>query len=345
MISSENAQALRRAVDSFYEKNRDLDLSYFSERTPEEIGELATLELDESATAELQREAKKFTSGECCIFHCAGSFDTSELAHQTPQSFLPVPSNATTIKARITALLLMRLASAVPVAYRSENDGGLFVNLSAIPGSGRLAEKSIKSMRGHTDGVSFPFPYNPSDGTYSQMISPSPDIVCLICLRNPDLVPTKVSEVDASMRRLDGQTIQELLKQKYIIGCQNTFRSGTKKILGDYHIAENAEVFRLNTGVYEVRFSHSKVVAEEHDTQGKAALNAFEQATNDTMADLTLNPGDVVLINNRRMLHGRGRVSEGYGGETRWLLRSYAMFYENFYSDFLYVDSSYELIP
>lgn len=63
------------------------------------------------------------------------------------------------------------------------------------------------------------------------------------------------------------------------------------------------------------------------------------------MADLTLNPGDVVLINNRRMLHGRGRVSEGYGGETRWLLRSYAMFYENFYSDFLYVDSSYELIP
>jgi hypothetical protein len=271
-----------------------------------------------------------------------GVFQVDDLP-ETPADFLPVPRCKTTIRARLAALALHGLLHKETIAYRSENNGGLFVNLVAMPGEGKLAEKSTKSMRGHTDAVSFPFPgtQDPED----PRIAPSPDCVTLVGFRNPDSVPTHVIPLESVLRRLTLLDIAELEKPQFNIECQNTFARGTEAILGESHIAIGAAVLRRVGAEYWVRFSHSKVQPDDANTPAIEARERFAQACEDEQIPLVVAPGDLLIINNRRALHGRSEVKKGIGGETRWLLRTYALDTEAIEPSSRYVDSLHELYP
>jgi L-asparagine oxygenase len=53
---------------------------------------------------------------------------------------------------------------------------------------------------------------------------------------------------------------------------------------------------------------------------GKAALSALVEATDSVATDLPLMPGDLLVFDNRRWLHGRGTTIPT--SSERWLLRS-----------------------
>jgi hypothetical protein len=215
---------------------------------------------------------------------------------------------------------LLRLET---VSYGSENDGHLFVNLVAMPGQGAVPEKSKASMRGHTDAVSFPF--NGEDDPEDPRIAPSPDFVTLIGLRNPKRVPTRVMSLSDMLGRLSTDDVAELKKAQYLIRAQRTFRLGTKKLLGDEHSVVDAPVLKdTERGTY-VRYSHSNVVPTEEGGAAARASGRLEAACNETAVPVVIDPGDIVFVNNRLALHGRGEVGDGFGGQSRWLLRTYAL--------------------
>lgn len=261
----------------------------------------------------------------------------------TPTAFLPVPLCNSTIRARLTALGVQHLLNKETIAYRSENNGGLFVNLVAMPGTGRLAEKSTKSMRGHTDAVSFPFA-GTTDPTDAR-ISASPDLVTLVGLRNPDSIPTHVIPLDDVLGKLDRSEIDQLARPQFNIDCQNTFGAGTEAILGERHIAIDAEVLRQVGSEYWVRFSHSKVQPDEENIAAAAARDHFAEACGSVHIPLHVEPGTLLLINNRRSLHGRSEVKKGIGGTTRWLLRTYGLATSAIRPENRYSDVSYQLFP
>lgn len=49
----------------------------------------------------------------------------------------------------------------------------------------------------------------------------------------------------------------------------------------------------------------------------------LEQLLPATYQDVVVGFGDVRLVQNRFVVHGRGAPGQGYGGTTRWLLRTY----------------------
>lgn len=77
-------------------------------------------------------------------------------------------------------------------------------------------------------------------------------------------------------------------------------------------------------GTY-VRYSHSTVVPSEAGGPAEQASNNLEAACNQIAVPVVVQAGDVLIINNRLSLHGRGEVGEDVGGESRWLLRAYAL--------------------
>lgn len=256
----------------------------------------------------------------CC--HLRGVFDASTLV-ETPIGFSPLPDTSSTVLGRASALAVHGLLRLETVSYGSENDGHLFVNLVAMPGQGAVPEKSKASMRGHTDAVSFPF--NGEDDPEDPRIAPSPDFVTLICLRNPGGVPTRVMSVTDMLARLSAEDIAELKKAQYDIRAQRTFRLGTKRVLGDEHAVLGAPVLKdTERGTY-VRYSHSSVIPSEEGGAAARASGRLEAACNEAAVPVVINPGDIVLVNNRLALHGRGEVGDGVGGQSRWLLRTYAL--------------------
>lgn len=285
----------------------------------------ATLGLAVQAALERQGYAFSDVLGallEAPCYHLSGVFDASALV-ETPLSFFPLPDTPSTVMGRAAALAIHGLLQLETVSYGSENDGNLFVNLVAMPGPGAVSEKSKAGMRGHTDAVSFPF--SGEDDPEDRRIAPSPDFVTLIGLRNPNAVPTRVMPLNQMLARMQVDDVEELKKAQYLIRAQRTFRLGTKKLLGEEHAVIDARVLKdTERGTY-VRYSHSNVIPAEDGGAAARASASLEAACNESVVPIVINPGDVVLVNNRLALHGRAEVGDEIGGQSRWLLRTYAL--------------------
>ncbi|AIV49284.1 taurine catabolism dioxygenase TauD, TfdA family protein [Burkholderia pseudomallei TSV 25] len=254
--------------------------------------------------------------------HLQHVFDADELV-DTPQAFFPVPDTGATMAARAAVLAVHGLLNLETVSYATENDGSLFVNLVAMPGDGAFAEKSKKGMRGHTDCVSFPL--NGEDDAEDVRIAPSPDLVTLVGLRNPKNVPTKLMPLADVLATMAPGDVDELKKPQYSIRSQKTFVQGMKRILGKELVVVDEPVLKDVTNGTYVRYSHSTVVPSEAGGPAEQASNNLEAACNRIAVPVMVQAGDVLIINNRLSLHGRGEVGEDVGGQSRWLLRAYAL--------------------
>ncbi len=254
--------------------------------------------------------------------HLQGVFDAAALV-DTPTEFFPVPDTPGTIAGRAAALAMHGAAHVETIAYGSENDGNLFVNLVTIPGSGALPEKSKKSMRGHTDGVSFPF--NGDDDAGDKRIAPAPDLVTLVGLRNPGSVPTRLMPLPDLLTHMSADEVNELKKAQYSIRTQKTFIQGMKRILGKELVVEDEPILKTTPEGTYIRYSHSSVVASVSDGPAEKASSKLEEACSKIAIPIVVQPGDLLIVNNRLSLHGRGEVGGEAGGQSRWLLRTYGL--------------------
>jgi L-asparagine oxygenase len=255
-------------------------------------------------------------------FHLKQAFVSADLPN-TPEWFTPVPDATGSVAGRAAALAVHGFLGRETVSYGTENDGALFVNLVPIPGEGKYSNKSKGSMRGHTDAVSFPF--NGDLDANDPRIAPSPDLVTLVVLRNPDAVPTTVMALKDVLPLLSPEDIAELKKDQYSIGAQFTFIKGMKEILGDVHTVIDEPVLKDAPPGTMVRYSHSSVEPTEPGGPAQAASDNLEAACNRVAISVVVEPGDVLLVSNRLCLHGRGVVGEDVGGQARWLLRTYGL--------------------
>jgi L-asparagine oxygenase len=242
----------------------------------------------------------------------------------------------------MAAIAVMAAINHQLVSYGSENGGASFVNLAVMPGEGKTAEKSKVPMRGHTDAVSFP-PRGQADPEH-QKIAPSPDFVCLVGLKNPDLVETTVMPMPAILARLSRRSIDQLTLQQFQIRAQTTFLQGTKRILGEAHIADGVAVLYGIDGQLGVRYSHTNVLAEEN-ADADAALQELQQACSECVEKGVVNPGDILLVNNRFALHGRSEVGKNYGGQSHRLLRTYGLLNDAARPDQYHPGSTFMLFP
>ncbi|WP_411563627.1 TauD/TfdA family dioxygenase [Pseudomonas shirazensis] len=261
----------------------------------------------------------------------------------TPEDFTPVPVCPGTAVAMVTAIAALAALNSATISYGSENDGHLFVNLVVIPGEGDIPQKSTRGMQGHTDGVSFPLRgyRDPDDAR----IAPSPDFVGLCCLRNPEGVPTTVMPLSAVLEEMPAHLVQELREPNYVIGSQRTFEEGMIEILGDELTLDEARLlFRVGDAEW-IRFSHRTTDPVDKESSAQKAMDAFQDACRNCVQDIALSPGDIVLVNNRIALHGRSPVGTAYGGETRWLLRTYGLDTTELAAEQRYLGSPFKLFP
>ena len=255
--------------------------------------------------------------------HLQGVFDPSDLP-ETPQRWVPIPCVASTVLARLAVILINRISGFETVSYASENDGALFVNLVTLEGRGALAEKSKGPMQGHTDAASFPF--RGELDPLNHRIAPSPDVVHLVGLRNLAEVPTNVISLQCALDQLDGDEKQYLEGPNLVFHSQRSFRKGTERALGEEHVLDGGSVLWDGPDGSWVRYSHSNSsLVDPTDAAGQKTKDKFEAACRHCMTQVVLAPGDILIVNNRKALHGRSPVGDEIGGSSRWLIRGYGL--------------------
>lgn len=139
------------------------------------------------------------------------------------------------------------------------------------------------------------------------------DYLVLACLRNPDGVATMVSE--PCLEDLTPSVIETLFERSFPIHTPPPFingdlRRGTEIIsilFGD----RNDPYVRIDPYVMDM----------PEDKDARIAFEAISTSLEKRIENVVLEPGDLLVINNHRMVHGRRGFNASYNGADRWLKR------------------------
>jgi L-asparagine oxygenase len=139
-----------------------------------------------------------------------------------------------------------------------------------------------------------------------------PHWVCLLCLRGDPGAITRVARVKDM--QLSADSIARLRKPNFRLRVDESFDS-------------TMESQRFNTTVLHGANDALEVVfdpafTECTDALSASALQEFGEAADRAQSAITLQAGELLVFNNRRVIHGRSAYQPRMDGGGRWLKRA-----------------------
>jgi len=139
------------------------------------------------------------------------------------------------------------------------------------------------------------------------------DYLGLMCLRNPDRVPTILAAIDEV--ELPDEVRQILFEPRFVISpniAHGVKRTTTRVPILFGHFEH--PYLRININVEQEL---------DDDPEAQSALKLLIGELRKKSSELVLEPGDCCYIDNFRVVHGRAPYSPKYDGGDRWLKRLY----------------------
>ena len=206
-------------------------------------------------------------------------------------------------KTYVSEAVLIGIAKAIelePISFLQEKEGILVHEIAPIPGKEtELSNAGKVSLGFHTDHAILPSIYRP-------------DYLMLMGLVNEDRVPTRIACLDDALEKLPREA-EELLRQPFFrIESPDSvvFNNGIKMM--------SAWRPLLTTGFNgQTEFAGNLYSVRSMNTEAEEAVRIFEEILADVTREVVLDPGTLIVFDNKRTLHGRPSVKKG----DRWLQR------------------------
>lgn len=214
-----------------------------------------------------------------------------------------------------SALLgLLRLSGHTARSFLDEMNGRLCHMVMPAKNNEKSFVRSTKKLGFHTEVVNGYFiEENPIPGE-----PVSPDVFGLMGLRNPDGIATTLIPLASVLNSLTPQIVESLMKPQFSAVSQSSF---------DRAISINniSVLKKLHDGGMGLRYSNSKVMANNLEAAKALQVLADAISHSDQVMKVVLHPGDVLILNNRTCVHGRNAITgtQNFDGMDRWLIRIY----------------------
>jgi Fe(II)/alpha-ketoglutarate-dependent arginine beta-hydroxylase len=154
------------------------------------------------------------------------------------------------------------------------------------------------------------------------------DYLILTCLRNPDSASTTIGSIDGV--ELDPACVDVLFQPRFTIRPDESHlpknnTTGDAELFEDVEQMNNrpeplAPLFGDPAQPY-IRVDPYFMDVVEGDGDAAKALGTLVQAMDEQMTDVVLQPGDVCVLDNYRVVHGRKPFAARFDGTDRWLKR------------------------
>jgi Fe(II)/alpha-ketoglutarate-dependent arginine beta-hydroxylase len=219
-------------------------------------------------------------------------------------------------------LLLVGSLLGAPISYLSQQHGKMVLDLFPIAGHEheQLGSSSTTSLEWHNEDAFHPL---------------RADWIMLLSLRNHDAVPTTFASVQDL--ELSDELREELMREQFVIlpdeSHTASFNSSTTGVGEDPRqeqafrkIAEMIEQpgrIAVLSGDAESPFIRIDPAFMPGDRQGDALrpLEAVIREIDAKLRDVVLAPGEMLILDNKRAVHGRKPFVARYDGQDRWLRR------------------------
>jgi L-asparagine oxygenase len=210
-------------------------------------------------------------------------------------------------RTRLYDFWLMLVAGQVgePFCWSTLQRGSLIDDIVPVPGEegGQTGHSSTAELEFHVE-----------DAFHDHRC----DALALVCLRNDDAVPTTVATVGSL--DLSGLDLDTLFEPRYLVRPDPEHLRGLPPGL-----EISVEARPVLTGARDapyVRVDPSFTEAVPGDGRAARAFQDLCEQIAGNLVDVALAPGDTLVIDNYRAVHGRRRFAARYDGTDRWLRKA-----------------------
>jgi alpha-ketoglutarate-dependent taurine dioxygenase len=186
-----------------------------------------------------------------------------------------------------------------PIGWKTQQAGRIVHDVMPIQGmeQEQIGTGSEMTIWWHTEDA-----FHPLRGDY----------LGLMCLRNPDEVPTTFAPL-ASVR-LSPQDRETLFEPHYTIKPDHSHEQQTWR-------PDKIALLSGDPRSPYIRIDHYFMDPIEDDPRAQQALDALIKAVDEQIRDLLLHPGEIGFIDNFKAVHGRRAFKARYDGRDRWMKR------------------------
>ncbi|MDQ0681207.1 L-asparagine oxygenase [Streptomyces achromogenes] len=200
-------------------------------------------------------------------------------------------------------LLLLSTVMGTPIAWEGQQDGRFVHNIVPSPGheEEQTGASSSVLLSPHTEDA-----FHPGRA----------HLLVLGCLRNPDAVATTAAsirevELDAKAQELLSRPVLPVLPDDAYTEAQGY--DGAPPPVPTLWQSPNGPTLR-----FDPAYTPLDGASEEH----RAAYGRLEAELSRVSVAVALTPGDVLVVDNDLVVHGRVPFTARYDGTDRWLKRS-----------------------
>ncbi|MDH6131811.1 L-asparagine oxygenase [Kitasatospora sp. MAA4] len=145
------------------------------------------------------------------------------------------------------------------------------------------------------------------------------DYLGLLCLRNDDRVPTVYAPFDpAGLSREQRRILSE---PRYLLAPdEEHLRRAAERGEEPPAPTRTGVLFGGDSAPY-LAFDEYFVETDPEDAEARAALAALTDQLRRSRSDVALAPGELLIVDNYRAVHGRQPFPARYDGRDRWLKR------------------------
>jgi L-asparagine oxygenase len=204
----------------------------------------------------------------------------------------------------VVQLMVMSVLGEV-IAYADEKEGRLIQDIAPVPGSEKRQENTGSCLLElHTE-----------DGFHPRM----PHFIGLLALRSDHdhRALTLAGGIRAVLSKLDPAHVRALRQREFRIRLASSF-VGNRSVY--------SPVMPVLSGAPDdpdlcVDFHASEPLTK----RAAAALEALREAMLGSLVGTVLERGDMVIVDNRKAVHGRTAFTPRYDGTDRWLRRCFTV--------------------
>ncbi|CAN5689266.1 clavaminate synthase family protein [soil metagenome] len=232
----------------------------------------------------------------------------------------PTPTTRTE-KDHVSEFVLLSVARALgePVGYAPEHGGAIVQNLVPTPEAAtrQTSTSSAVELEFHTETVFHPH---------------RPHHLLLLCLRGDPAASTLLCSVDQVVAQLPPDVRRVLGEPRFRTGVDESFIGAS---VGPDHDAAHDEspldrpldrlVSVLSGDPAHPTLTFDADLMHGIDDEADAALAVFASLARAHRIGVTLEPGDLLVVDNHRSIHGRSAFTARYDGTDRWLQRSFVV--------------------